>query len=106
MLTIDHGLLEELGLGALSPERSHVLLRFLYETLERRVGQRIADRLSDEQLDEFEVFMEREDGDGAHRWLERNCPGYRDVVRAEFEALTSALGANADAVLRAAAAAR
>ena len=106
MLRIDHGLLEELGLGALPPAQANVLLRSLYGTLERHVGERIADRLSEEQLHEFEAFIELDDDNGAYQWLERNCPDYRDIVRAEFEALTSELGANADAVLRAASAAR
>lgn len=57
MIRIDDSLLEELGLLALPKEERDKLLRQIYETLEMRVGMRLAERMSDPQLDEFERFI-------------------------------------------------
>jgi len=60
MIKIDDSLLEELGLMALPKQEREAMLRQIYETLEMRVGMRLAERMSDQQLDEFEKFI---DGD-------------------------------------------
>lgn len=60
MIRIDDTLLQELGLNSLPKEERDALLRQIYETLEMRVGMRLAERMSDQQLDEFEKFI---DGD-------------------------------------------
>ncbi len=57
MIRIDDSLLEELGLATLPKEERDKLLRQIYETLEMRVGMRLAERMSDAQLDEFERFI-------------------------------------------------
>ncbi len=57
MIRIDDSLLEELGLLSLPKEERDTLLRQIYETLEMRVGMRLAERMSDAQLDEFERFI-------------------------------------------------
>lgn len=62
MIRIDDSLLEELGLVSLPKEERDALLRQIYETLEMRVGMRLAERMNDQQLDEFERFI---DGDMA-----------------------------------------
>jgi len=40
------------------------LLKHIYETLEMRVGMRLADQMSNEQLDEFEKDFEAKDDAG------------------------------------------
>lgn len=62
MIRIDDSLLDELGLISLPKEERDALLRQIYETLEMRVGMRLAERMNDQQLDEFERFI---DGDMA-----------------------------------------
>lgn len=57
MIRIDDSLLEELGLATLPKDERDKLLRQIYETLEMRVGMRLAERMSDAQLDEFERFI-------------------------------------------------
>ncbi len=57
MIRIDDSLLEELGLLSLPKQERDQLLRQIYETLEMRVGMRLAERMSDSQLDEFERFI-------------------------------------------------
>jgi hypothetical protein len=87
MIKLDDNLLQELGLGALPPAEKDKFLRHIYETLEMRVGTRLAERMSDQQLDEFEAFIDRNDDNGAFHWLETNFPNYKDVVAEEFEKL-------------------
>lgn len=86
-LKLDNALLDELGLGVLPDAEKQSMLKHIYETLEMRVGMRLADQMSNEQLDEFEKFVEVNDDQGAFHWLESNFPDYKNVVNDEFEKL-------------------
>ncbi len=57
MFKLDENLLQELGLGALPPAEKNKMLQHIYETLEMRVGMKLAEQMTNEQLDEFESFM-------------------------------------------------
>jgi hypothetical protein len=90
MLKLDNTLLDQLGLGALSEEQKKAMLQHIYETLELRVGTDLANQMSDQQLEEFEKFID--DGGEANQsqalqWLESNLPNYKDVVNRVFEEL-------------------
>lgn len=87
MIKLDDDLLQELGLAGLPQEEKKKLLAHIYETLEMRVGMKLAEQMSDAQLREFEQFIDRNDEGGALKWLETNFPNYKDVVAAEFERL-------------------
>jgi hypothetical protein len=87
MIKLDDNLLNEIGLANLPPEEKKKMLAHIYETLEMRVGMRLAEQMSDAQLDEFEQFINRNDESGALHWLETNFPNYKDVVADEFEKL-------------------
>src|SRR5690606_7080984 len=87
MFKLDDNLLQELGLGTLPPEEKNRMLAHIYETLEMRVGMKLAEKMTNEQLDEFEGFIDRNDEAGALKWLESNFPNYKQVVADELEAL-------------------
>lgn len=87
MIKLDNNLLIELGLGSLPVEEKRKMLAHIYETLEMRVGMELARQMTDEQLVEFEDFVNENDESAALDWLEDNFPDYRDVVAAEFEKL-------------------
>jgi len=87
MIKLDDNLLQELGLGSLPAAEKDKFLKHIYETLEMRVGTRLAERMSDQQLDEFETFIDSKDDAGAFHWLETNFPNYKEVVAEEFEKL-------------------
>ncbi len=87
MIKLDDDLLQELGLAALPAEEKKKLLAHIYETLEMRVGMKLAEQMTDAQLTEFEQFIDRNDEGGALKWLETNFPNYKDVVASEFERL-------------------
>jgi hypothetical protein len=75
MFQLDDNLLQELGLGSLPAAEKNKMLAHIYETLELRVGMRLAEQMSDQQLDEFEGFI---DGNLEHarNYLNTNVPGW------------------------------
>ncbi len=99
MIKLDDSLLQALGLADLPEEEKKKLLAHIYETLEMRVGMKLAEQMSDAQLSEFEQFIDRNDEGGALRWLETNFPNYKDVVSAEFEKLKGEIGQVAPQIL-------
>jgi len=101
MLKIDNSLLQELGLGSLPDSEKNSLLRHIYETLEMRVGMRLADQMTNEQLDEFEQYFEAKDDAGAFKWLETNFPNYKEIVQEEFDKLKAEVGQSAPQILSA-----
>lgn len=86
-LKLDNDLLNDLGLAGLSEDDKRAMLQQIRDTLEMRVGTRLAEQMSDQQLDEFERFVESQDDAGALNWLETNFPNYKDVVNEEFDKL-------------------
>ncbi|HET9174678.1 MAG TPA: DUF5663 domain-containing protein [Candidatus Saccharimonadales bacterium] len=101
MLKIDNSLLEEIGLSALPDGEKNSLLRHIYETLEMRVGMRLADQMTNEQLDEFEQYFEAKDDAGAFKWLETNFPNYKEIVQEEFDKLKAEVTQSAPQILAA-----
>src|SRR3954471_15379412 len=101
MLKIDNSLLEEVGLSALPDAEKNSFLKHIYETLEMRVGIRLADQMSNEQLDEFEQYFEAKDDAGAFKWLETNFPNYKDIVQQELDKLKAQTAQSARQILSA-----
>lgn len=110
MFKLDDNLLRELGLGELPPQEKNRMLAHIYETLEMRVGMKLAEGMSDQQLNEFEQLMPLEtDSDDAKkqkeqqalRWLETNFPNYKQVVADELEKLKSEIKATAPQIVAA-----
>jgi hypothetical protein len=101
MLKIDNSLLEEVGLATLPDTEKNSFLKHIYETLEMRVGIRLADQMTNEQLDEFERYFEAKDDAGAFKWLETNFPNYKDIVQQEFDKLKAEVAQSAPQILTA-----
>jgi len=87
MFKLDDKFLTELGLGSLPPVEKNKMLAHIYETLEMRVGMKLAEKMSNEQLDEFEAFIKNNNESGALKWLESNFPNYKQVVAEQLESL-------------------
>lgn len=99
MFKLDDNLLRELGLGDLPPAEKNKMLGHIYETLEMRVGMTLAQQMTDEQLSEFETFIDSNDEAGALKWLETNFPNYKQVVADELEKLKAEVKAAAPQIL-------
>ena len=87
MFKLDNEFLTSLGLGGLPVDEKNKLLQMIYERLEMNVGMRLAEKMTEQQLDEFEAFIDQNDEAGALKWLETNFPNYKDVVAEELEKL-------------------
>lgn len=101
MFQLDDNLLRELGLGDLPAAEKNKMLAHIYETLELRVGMKLAEQMSDAQLDEFEGFIDRNDEAGALKWLETNFPDYKQVVADELEKLKAEIKQQAPQIMQA-----
>jgi hypothetical protein len=102
MLKLDNTLLDELGLGSLPEDQKKAMLQHIYETLELRVGTNLANQMTDQQLEEFEKFID--DGGDANQaqalqWLESNLPNYKQVVNEVFEELKGEVKGMADQIM-------
>lgn len=99
MFKLDNDFLVSLGLGALPPEEKNKMLAHIYDTLEMRVGMKLAEQMSEQQLSDFEKFIDSNDEGGALKWLETNFPNYKQVVADELEKLKAEISAVAPQIL-------
>lgn len=99
MYKLDNNFLKELGLDGLPAAEKNKMLSHIYETLEMRVGIKLASKMSDAQLDEFEGYINKNDQKGALTWLETNFPNYKDVVAEELNKLKKEIKDSAPLIL-------
>lgn len=98
---IDDAFLEDLGLSRLSDDKKRVLIRQLLETLQLRVGTRLSEDLTDEQLDDFERTVGEADDSGvaAEEWLKQNHTNYAEIVNEEIARLKEDMRTNLSEVM-------
>jgi hypothetical protein len=101
MFKLDDDFLADVGLATLPAEEKRKMLAHIYETLELRVGMKLAQNMTDAQLNEFEQLMDANNEAGALKWLETNVPNYKDVVAAELAALKAEISEQAPGILAA-----
>jgi hypothetical protein len=99
MFKLDDNFLKEIGLSELPAEQKSLMLKDIYETLELRVGMKLAEKMSDTQLDEFEGLIDQKDDSAALKWLETNFPNYKEVVAGELNNLKEEIKASAPQIL-------
>jgi len=108
MFRLDENMLTELGLGELPSKEKNAMLRHIYETLELRVGMRLAENMNKEQLSDFDSLMPREADtpderkqkeQQALKWLEGSFPNYRQIVGEELENLKTEIKQSAPAII-------
>jgi hypothetical protein len=107
-LRLDDNFLRELGLDALPEEQRQDFLQHVLETLELRVGTKLSEGLSEQQLKEFEKLTPSPDDSKetaqqkqamALQWLEENRPGYKDTVAEELTKLKEEIKNNAGGII-------
>lgn len=99
MFQFDDNFLQSLGLGEMPEDQKKAFLQHLYEELELRVGTRLSEGMSTNQLESFEKLVDAEDEDGALNWLESNRPDYKAVVAEELEKLKQEVISNKDKIV-------
>jgi len=77
MFQLDDNFLQELGLGELPAEQRRAFLEHVYSQLELRVGTRLSEGLSEEQLSEFESFVDR-DKEKVQAWVSNHATDYQN----------------------------
>lgn len=77
MFQLDDKFLEEIGLNELPEEQKKPFLQHIYDELELRVGTKLSDGMSDEQLAEFESIIDRKN-DVIVAWLTKYIPDYHN----------------------------
>ncbi len=88
MFQLDDKFLEDIGLNNLPEEQKKPFLQHIYDELELRVGTKLSDGMTDEQLEEFESIIDRKD-DVIVGWLEKFVPEYHnDVVFMQLQTST------------------
>jgi hypothetical protein len=77
MFQLDDKFLQDLGLDSLPADQKEAFLAHIYSELELRVGVRLSEGLSDEQLGEFESFVDRKE-DKVRAWVGAHTPDYQN----------------------------
>lgn len=77
MFQLDDQFLKDLGLDQMPDEQKQAFLAHIYNELELRVGVRLSEGLSDEQLEEFEAFVDR-NSEKVQAWVAANSPSYQN----------------------------
>lgn len=75
MFQLDDKFLQEIGLNELPEEQKKPFLQHVYDELEIRVGTKLSDGMTDEQLEEFESIIDRKDN-AVDKWLDKNMTDY------------------------------
>jgi Protein of unknown function (DUF5663) len=84
---IDEAFLNELGITITDEKDRLAKIAELQDELELRVGNTIAEHLSEAQIDEFEKINDKGDEAVSLAWLEVAYPDYKKTVATTFEAL-------------------
>lgn len=91
MFQLDDTFLQDVGLGNLPEEEKKAFLQHIYEELELRVGTKLSEGLSEQQMNEFEAFVDR-DEDKVRDWFSNNLPDY--AANPDFQQLKAGAPAN------------
>lgn len=86
-IVLDDTTLKELGLDKFSEEDKNTMLKRIYESLELRMGMRIARILKEDQLKEFEELTNNGKDTEAAEWLRKNVPNYQEIAVEELDKL-------------------
>lgn len=102
-IQIDDSFMNDLGLANATDEQKQVLMVQILETLEMRVGARLAEDLTDAQLDEFEQLapLETDSPETVEQkqtqmseWLKANHPNHEAVIAEELATLKEELASS------------
>ncbi len=75
MFQLDDKFLSDIGLSDLPEEQKKPFLQHLYDQLEYRVGMRLSEGMSDEQLEQFEAIIDKK-ADVVEAWVQQYAPAY------------------------------
>lgn len=95
-MEFDEKFLKEVGLSAMPEVERRAFLEYVQEELEVRIGEGIAEGMTEEKMREFEAAQTDEE---TERWLTVNKPNYREIVAKTIEELKSEISKNREKIL-------
>lgn len=95
MFQLDEKFLQDVGLADLPPDQKEAFLQHIYSELELRVGTKLSEGMSDNQLAQFEAFVDQ-DEQKVVAWFERYLPNYEEA--ADFQSLKASAPADVSRV--------
>ncbi|MBR3257015.1 hypothetical protein IKG02_01880 [Candidatus Saccharibacteria bacterium] len=95
-MQFDEGFLREVGLIVMPENERKAFLEYAQEELEVRIGEEIAEGMTEEQMREFEESASDEE---AEKWLVKNKPNYRDIVKRNILELREEISRNRKKIL-------
>ena len=75
MFQLDDNFLSDVGLAGLPDDQKQAFLQHIYEELELRVGTKLSEGLSEQQMGEFESFVDQNE-EKVRQWYSVNLPDY------------------------------
>ncbi|MFZ2494774.1 MAG: DUF5663 domain-containing protein [Candidatus Saccharimonadales bacterium] len=75
MFQLDDNFLTDVGLANLPEDQKQAFLQHIYQELELRVGTKLSEGLSEQQMGEFEAFVDQ-DEQKVRDWFLANMPDY------------------------------
>lgn len=91
---LDEDLLKDLGFGDLPEEEKQAILVKMIQGLEMRMGLRLAETLSNEQLLEFNKLIGEGKDSEAQQFLRDNVTNYEEIAREELQKYKDAIKGN------------
>ena len=95
-MEVDEGFLREVGLAAMPEAEKRAFLDYVQEELEVRIGEGIAEGMTEEKMQEFEAAETDEETEA---WLNKNKPNYREIVENTVKELKEEISRNKDKIL-------
>ena len=95
MFQLDDKFLQDVGLQDLPDDQKQAFLQHIYSELELRVGTRLSEGMNEEQLAQFEAFVDQ-DEQKVVAWFERYLPNYRELP--DFQSLKASAPAEVSEV--------
>ena len=91
MFQLDDNFLQDVGLAGLPEDQKQAFLQHIYDELELRVGTKLSEGLNEQQMSEFEAFVDQNE-DKVRNWFNTNMPDY--ATRQDFVQLSEAAPEN------------
>lgn len=99
-LKLNLNFLDEAGLKDLPDNEKLAMLAYVRETLEARVGGKLAKGLPENLLKEFYSYVRQNQQDKALAWIQQHAPDYGRVVREEIARLRLEVKLNAELIIK------
>ncbi|HAC56243.1 TPA: hypothetical protein DCF80_01970 [Candidatus Saccharibacteria bacterium] len=91
MFQLDDKFLSDVGLADLPADQKQAFLQHIYSELELRVGTKLSEGMSEDQLAQFEAFVDQ-DEQKVTSWFERYLPNYQELP--DFQSLKASAPAD------------